>query len=289
MTDLPYFPFFDKMIQLYVFITNWRSMARKRRKIRKHYTISVTSDYSPDSTRYYRSRFNIFRVMTRAMFIVVILGVGLTAFEFYELNQMESKLQVFKTIISEQEDMINELAEEKTDLERLNQVLNNTVARNVKEDEEAARLDEERHIPNGFPLTGSATIEDPEEFFKEEMDATTEYFENILAKQEKKDESEPDPLVLFVMSDLSDVVAVADGRVIEVSDDDEYGKCVKIDHGNGYVTIYKNNSDAKVYAGDEVVRGAIIFVGGEDNNYLGYQVTYDGAYIDPMHVIEIDG
>lgn len=265
-------------------------MARKRRKIRKHYTISVTSDYSPDVTRYYRSRFNIFRVMTVTMVLVVILGVGLTTFEFYELNLMESKLKVFRDIISEQEQIISDLGVEKADLESLNQVLNNTVARNIKEDEEAAAVEAERHSPKAFPLTGSAYIGDPEEFFAEEMDSTTAYFEAILAQTEKEQAiADAEPMVLFVMSDISDVVSVADGKVIDVCDDTVYGKCVKVDHGNGYVTIYKNNSDPKVYVGDEIVRGAILFVGGEENNYLGYQVTYNDTYIDPMHIIDING
>lgn len=265
-------------------------MARRRRKIKKHYTIAVTSDYSADTTKYYRSRFNIFRVMTRTMVLVVILGIGLTVFEFYEINQMQSKIVLFREIVTEQENIITELGIEKANLESLNQVLNNTVARNIKEDEEAARIEKERHTPSGFPLTGSAVIGDPEEFFAEEMDATTAFFEEILAQTEKKEAIEDEtPLVLFIMSDVSDVVAVADGTVIDVCDDTVYGKCVKVDHGNGYVTIYKNNSDAKVYVGDEIVKGAIIFVGGEDNNYLGYQVTFNGTYIDPMHVIEING
>lgn len=228
--------------------------------------------------------------MTVTMVLVVILGVGLTTFEFYELNLMESKLKVFRDIISEQEQIISDLGVEKADLESLNQVLNNTVARNIKEDEEAAAVEAERHSPKAFPLTGSAYIGDPEEFFAEEMDATTAYFEAILAQTEKEQAiADAEPMVLFVMSDISDVVSVADGKVIDVCDDTVYGKCVKVDHGNGYVTIYKNNSDPKVYVGDEIVRGAILFVGGEENNYLCYQVTYNDTFIDPMHIIDING
>lgn len=265
-------------------------MARRHRKIKKHYTIAVTSDYASDSTKYYRSRFNIFKVMMRTMFIVVVLGIGLTWYVFRELNQMEAEIDVFKGIISEQDQLITELGKEKNNLESLNQVLNNTVARNIKEEEEAAKIDEERHNPNAFPLTGSATIGNPEEFFAEEMDATTAYFEAILAATEKEQAvADETPIILFVMSDISDVVSVADGKVIDICDDTVYGKCVKIDHGNGYVTIYKNNSDPKVFVGDDIFRGTILFVGGEANNYLGYQVTYNDTYIDPMHVIEIDG
>lgn len=264
-------------------------MSKKRRKIKKHYTISVTSDYAPDSTKYYRSRFNLFKVMYRTMFIVVLLGIGLTVFEFYELNVMGTKLALFKGIIAEQEQMIKALGDEKAELTSQNQVLNNTVAMNLKEDEEAEAIDAEKHLPTGFPLTGSATIADPEEFFKEEMDATTAYFEAILAQKEKEEAVATDPLTLFVMSEVSDVVAAADGKVIAITEDTVYKNSVMIDHGNGYITVYKNIADPKVFVGDEVVRGAIIFVGGEDNNYLGYQITYEGQYVDPMHVMAING
>lgn len=266
-------------------------MSRKRRKIKKHYTISVTSDYAPDSTKYYRSRFNLFNVMYRTMFLVVLLGVALTAFEFYELNVMGDKLSSFKSIIYEQEQMIKALGDEKAELASQNQVLNNTVAMNLEKEAEEQAVDAEKHLPTSFPLTGSATIADPDVFFAEEMDATTAYFEAILAQKEKEnaEETQTDPLTLFVMSEVSDVVAAADGKVMAIVEDPVYKNSVMIDHGNGYITIYKNIADPKVFVGDEVVRGAIIYVGGEDNNYLGYQITYEGQYVDPMHIIAING
>jgi len=264
-------------------------MAKKRRKIKKHYTIAVTSDCSGDKTKYYRSRFNIFKVMLRTMFLVVVLGIGLTVFEFYELEQMESKVRVFKSIISEQEELIKTLGEEKAELASQNQILNNTVAMSVKEDEEAAAEYAKRHLPSGFPLSGSASIADPEEFFAEEMDDTTAYFEAILAEKETKEETEEEPITLFVMTEISDVIATADGSVVAIYQDDVYGQCVKIDHGNGYVTIYKNNSESKVHVGDEVVKGAIIFVGGDENNFLGYQVTYENEFVEPLQIMSING
>lgn len=264
-------------------------MAKKRRKIKKHYTIAVTSDYSVDKTKYYRSRFNIFKVMLRTMVLVLILGIGLTAFEFYELDQMESKVRVFKSIIAEQEEIIKSLGEEKAELTSQNQILNNTVARAIREDEEEAKEYASRHLPSGFPLSGSASIADPEEFFRVEMDATTAYFEAILAEKETKEETEEEIQTLFVMTDISDVIAAADGSVVAIYQDDVYGQCVKIDHGNGYATIYKNNSEPKVHIGDEVVKGAILFVGGEENNFLGYQITYEDEFVEPLHIIAING
>ena len=38
-----------------------------------------------------------------------------------------------------------------------------------------------------------------------------------------------------------------------------------------------------------MVRGAILYVIGEDNTELGYQIMYNEKYIDPMDLINIDG
>ena len=266
-------------------------MAKKHRKIKKHYTIAVTSDYSVTKTKYYRSRFNIFRVSLATTILVVLIGAALTAFEFYEINQMESKLQVLRGIISEQDEMINELGAEKAELTSQNQILNNSVAMALAEKEKQEEEDAVKHMPSGFPLTGSATVVDISVL--DEPDAEPAgYFNYDVGDKYTLEGSkavEENPIAVFEMSSISDVVATADGKVIAVGEDELFNRLVMIDHGNGYITIYRNNSDPKVSIGDEIVRGAILFVGGEDNIYLGYQVTYEGEYIDPYDVIAIEG
>ena len=266
-------------------------MIKKKRKIKKHYTIAVTSDYSVDKTKFYRSRFNILRFSVWSMIVVLILGVGLVVFELYEVDKMESKLAVFREIINEQDEIINELGAEKAELSAQNEILNNTVAMAVMEKEKEEEEYAKRHIPSGFPLTGSAMIRDIS-VMDEPEEELAGYFNYDVGDKYNAGGSkavEENPITVFEMSTVSDVVSTADGRVVSITDDEIFTRCVKIDHGNGYVTIYRNNSDPKVTVGDEVVRGAILFVGGEDNIYLGYQVTYEDEYMDPMDVINIDG
>lgn len=90
-------------------------------------------------------------------------------------------------------------------------------------------------------------------------------------------------------SEGSSVIAAADGRIISITTDSGYLHCIKIDHGNGYNSIYRNDGDVMVKEGDEVVRGAILYVTGEDSTELGYQIMYEDKYIDPMDLINIDG
>lgn len=241
-------------------------MKRKKRKIKKHYTISVTSDYSSFKTKYYRSRFNILRMCVVTMIIAVLITIGLTVFEYYQLSTIEEKLSSFRTIISEQETMIDELNKERADLKSLNEVLSATVGMQAVENEEEKKENEEKHLPSQFPLTGSAMIV--------EQDTEAEDYE---------------PIIVFEMSAMSDVIAAGDGIVTSVREDSKFGTFISIDHGNGYVTIYRNAGDPKVMEGDEVVRGAIIFIGSGEGDILGYQVMQDNEFVDPMSVIEING
>ena len=62
-----------------------------------------------------------------------------------------------------------------------------------------------------------------------------------------------------------------------------------MDHGNGYVTIYRNQGDVIVKLGDEVAHGTTIFVIGSKNTKFGYQIMKDDVYIDPMDMLSISG
>ena len=117
-------------------------------------------------------------------------------------------------------------------------------------------------LPTEFPLTGSASMQEA---------------------------AEGDPMCVFTASSGTMVVATANGTVTAVNDDGEYGHNVWIDHGNGYVTIYRNKGDAIVKQGDGVVQGTTLFLIGEDNTTLGYQMMKDGAYINPMDMLAISG
>ena len=134
---------------------------------------------------------------------------------------------------------------------------------NRKSHEQVVALEQEKQsLPTEFPLTGSASMEEV---------------------------SEGDPMCIFHASVGTTVVAAASGTVIAVNDDEIYGHSVWVDHGNGYITIYRNKGDTTVNVGDSVVQGTTLFVIGEDNADLGYQMQKDGSYINPMDMLAISG
>lgn len=120
----------------------------------------------------------------------------------------------------------------------------------------------EQSVPTDYPLTGSASM-------------------TVI--------TDGDPMVEFTATEGSTVVAAGKGVVTAVEEDEVYGSRVVIDHGNGYVSIYRNKGESQVKVGDEVVSGTTLFMVSEDNRQLGYQIKENDVYIDPTTIIAIKG
>lgn len=88
------------------------------------------------------------------------------------------------------------------------------------------------------------------------------------------------------------VHAAADGIVSEVFESAQ-GKSIKIDHTNGYVSVYSNLSDTiEVISGDEVKTGDIIAKAGDSSvadftadPHLHFEILLNGEYVDPAEYI----
>ena len=120
----------------------------------------------------------------------------------------------------------------------------------------------EQSVPTDYPLTGSASM-------------------TVI--------TDGDPMVEFTATEGSTVVAAGKGVVTAVEEDEVYGSRVVIDHGNGYVSIYRNKGESQVKAGDEVASGTTLFMVTEENRQLGYQIKENDVYIDPTTIIAIKG
>jgi murein DD-endopeptidase MepM/ murein hydrolase activator NlpD len=81
------------------------------------------------------------------------------------------------------------------------------------------------------------------------------------------------------------IVATADGKVIFAKKNYNYGLTVKIDHGNGIVTLYAHILDIKVKRGDRVKRGQEIARVGSTGRatapHVHYEVRVDGRTANP--------
>ncbi|MBO4981905.1 MAG: peptidoglycan DD-metalloendopeptidase family protein [Lachnospiraceae bacterium] len=245
-------------------------MRQKKHKRKENHVLIVTSDAVDANVKQYR--FGQKTLQAVIFILCVIIGglIGCFIFEGQIWQVADARLDTVRKENEEYLAAIAVLKEEKSaleakveELDQKIQILSNTVNEKVQNETELKQQLEKQKLPTEFPLTGSASMEESSE--------------------------NDHPICIFKASVGTTVVSTANGTVTAVNDDVDYGHSVWIDHGNGYVTIYKNKGDVVVQAGDSVVQGTTLFIIGEDNDKLGYQIMQDGAYIDPMDVLAING
>ncbi len=90
----------------------------------------------------------------------------------------------------------------------------------------------------------------------------------------------------------SPIYAADGGTIVEVATSGwnwGYGQYVKIDHGNGYTTMYAHLSAVYVSVGEVVGRGQNIAMMGNTGRSFGthlhFVVQYNGGYINPLSVL----
>ena len=85
--------------------------------------------------------------------------------------------------------------------------------------------------------------------------------------------------------------AAGAGRVMEVGEDHPtYGKYVRIDHENGYETLYAHASGTSVELGEEVRKNEVIALSGSTGvstaPHLHFEILLDGETVDPLELVQ---
>lgn len=259
---------------------------RKHKQNRKNHVIIVTSDAADAQAKQIRIRPWLLQILIIAGCVLAGAVIG------YFINEgrihafVNRKTEAQQTVIErleaenasladqidterkqaeeKRQELLGQIKEMETLIENLNSniaVLSDTVNEKTQNEETLTAILENQKIPSEYPLTGSASI----------------------------DNGSNEEICIFKASAGATVAATAGGVVTAINDDGEYGHNVWVDHGNGYVTIYRNQGDVIVKLGDEVAHGTTIFVIGSKNTRFGYQIMKDGAYIDPMSMLSISG
>jgi murein DD-endopeptidase MepM/ murein hydrolase activator NlpD len=86
------------------------------------------------------------------------------------------------------------------------------------------------------------------------------------------------------------VRASGSGMVMDVGEDEVYGRYVVVDHGNGYRTRYAHASQTLVLVGRRVRRNEVIALSGSSGRstapHLHFEILLDGEAVDPLTMVK---
>lgn len=98
--------------------------------------------------------------------------------------------------------------------------------------------------------------------------------------------------ICYSLDRTFDVVAIMDGTVIDVKEDELLGKVIEIRHSNDVISIYQGLSEVSVEKDMNVKSGDMIGVSGTSNlfkgdgNYLYFELAVNGKLVNPMDYYE---
>ena len=253
----------------------------RKHRHKRHYTFMIISGDSDGSTK--RLHLNHFRTQLLA-YTCFVIALAIICYIIYSAITINT----LRDIQSKQTAEIEELTTENNNLSANNDKLETEVeqlsaAINKRLEDEQLSAEEAEMLakPTGFPLSGTASMASA-------VDDTNSTTVTELT-EENKDTATGNPIVMFTAGEGSNVIASGSGTILSVTTDAKFGNMITIDHGNGYISIYRNGGDPLVTEGSSIDRGDILFVVGEHNTSLGYQIQQNEKYIDPEELIEING
>lgn len=262
-------------------------MELKRKKSKVSYTVMIISDSAKKHMKKIHLRAGAVGAVTVLVFAVLVFFICYVVYSSITLSDSleRSKRQLEQISLLKEENTL--LQSENNTLTGKVAILSETVNQKVEAEQALAAEQEELHLPKGFPLSGSAQIktedtEEEEETGEDNQDTEPEDMTEGTDTGKTKG-------IVFTAGAGINVIASGAGTVIEVGGDMDFGNQVSIDHGNGYITTYQNGGSPMVKIGEEVTRGAILYIIGEDNSDMGYSIKQDDTYVDPMEMIEING
>lgn len=104
----------------------------------------------------------------------------------------------------------------------------------------------------------------------------------------------PNTGILYSSDEQFDVVAISDGTITSIKEDEILGYIIEIEHQNNLVTIYQSVSNVILEEGTVVKQGDVIATSGpnslenEKANCLHFEVYKDGSLLNPESIYNIE-
>lgn len=248
-------------------------MASKRHKRKNGYTIMIVSDSAEKNQKKFHINMGVPVAVGFVLLLAAVCYVEYTAILSHGATvRSETYVEQIVALQTENEQLKSENEAQAKEIANLNQNLSQKEAQVQRQEESLQTAEQEKNMPKGFPMSGAAQIKETGG-------------ENDTGMQPITEQKE----VIFIAAVSTNATATGAGTVLDVISAEGEPTAVHIDHGNGYVSIYRNAGTPQVAAGDLVEQGAALFGIEAGNVEIGYSISKDGAYMDPMEIIEIKG
>lgn len=248
-------------------------MDTKRHKRKTGYTVMIVSDYADKKQKKFHVNTGILYTVAFVLLLAIVCYAEYTAILSHgATTRSEAYVEQIAALQSENEQLKTDKEALEKQVANLNQNLIQKEALVQMKDETLQAAEQEKNMPRGFPMSGAAQIK--------EVDG-----EDNTGMQPLEEQKE----IIFVAAASTNVTAAGAGTVSDVTQTAGEPVMIRIDHGNGYVSTYRNTGAPRVAEGTLVDLGAVLFEIEDSNLEIGYSISRGGEYLDPMEIIEIKG
>ena len=250
-------------------------MRKKKHKRKVSHILIYTTDGVDADTRQVRIHPWVLAGLTLIVCCVLGAVIGYAVYEeqiWMRIREHNTEQSEALATAEEEKELLSEKIEEQ---DAKIEMLSLTIQDQAQEIANLQLKIDEQSVPSDCPLTGPASM--------------TEMTDADANGNATDGNATGNPMVEFTASEGSMVIAAAKGVVTAVEEDETYGNRITVDHGNGYISIYRNKGESQVKVGDEVAGGTTLFLITEDNRQLGYQIKKDDVFINPTTIISIKG
>lgn len=240
-----------------------RTETGKRQKVK--YNVLLVPDRSTEAVRQISINLQMIKMFMAAVILLIMAALIYCVVLTRELNESKGNVLVLQieieSLTRQKEMLISQKVEQNKKIAVLNDTLNDKMQQEEQREAEIAKT----YIPSGFPVKGTASYDETEV------------------------ELEGNPIAMFHVPVGTSVTATANGVVSSVEGSNATGYVVTVNHGNGYITIYRNGTQPKIKEGADVTKETEIFHIETGNENLGYQILEKDKYIDPLSFMEVYG
>lgn len=229
---------------------------------RRKFALLLVTEHKDGTMKQHTISSTLIEMMMVVLFLAVVAVICKFVYDGIVIKDAKEEIVEQIVTINNLTDENEALSVENSTLSSKVAVLSETVSKKAATEDAISQETVENALPKGFPLSGSAAVQEAEG---------------------------DEPMLIFSAAQGVNVITSGTGTVISVDADETYGTKIIIDHGNGYQSVYRNNGTALVRNGEELGKGYILFSIEEENEKLGYQIMKDDVFIDPLQVIDING